>query len=75
MCMYLAMRVTATIWTAIVLHGLTDPATFLSTGGVDEAVRSIVAIVTRPWTRRARSVSRVTSASAWSWVRATYSAS
>ncbi|SHF66620.1 CPBP family intramembrane glutamic endopeptidase [Geodermatophilus nigrescens] len=38
MCMYLAMRVTGTIWTAIVLHGLTDPTTILATGGVDEAV-------------------------------------
>ena len=38
MCMYLAMRVTGTIWAAIVLHGLTDPTTILSTGGVDEAV-------------------------------------
>ncbi|MGY1752974.1 CPBP family intramembrane glutamic endopeptidase [Blastococcus sp. SYSU D01042] len=37
-CMYLAMRVTGTIWAAIVLHGLTDPTTILSTGGVDEAV-------------------------------------
>ena len=37
-CMYLAMRVTGTIWAAIVLHGLTDPTTFLSTGGIDEAV-------------------------------------
>ncbi|MGY1695191.1 CPBP family intramembrane glutamic endopeptidase [Geodermatophilus sp. SYSU D00814] len=37
-CMYLAMRVTGTIWVAIVLHGLTDPTTILSTGGVDEAV-------------------------------------
>ena len=25
MCMYLTMRVTGTIWAAIVLHGLTDP--------------------------------------------------
>ena len=40
MCMYLAMRVTGTIWTAIILHGLTDPATILSTGGLDEAVAS-----------------------------------
>ena len=38
MCMYLAMRVTGTIWTAIVLHGLTDPTTILATGGLDEAV-------------------------------------
>ena len=38
MCMYLSMRVTGTIWAAIVLHGLTDPTTFLSTGGIDEAV-------------------------------------
>ncbi|MGY1801846.1 CPBP family intramembrane glutamic endopeptidase [Blastococcus sp. SYSU D00922] len=37
-CMYLAMRVTGTIWAAIVLHGFTDPTTILSTGGVDEAV-------------------------------------
>jgi membrane protease YdiL (CAAX protease family) len=38
MCMYLAMRVTGTIWAAIVLHGLTDPTTFLATGGVDQDV-------------------------------------
>ncbi len=38
MCMYLSMRVTGTIWAAIILHGLTDPTTFLSTGGIDEAV-------------------------------------
>lgn len=38
MCMYLTMRVTGTIWAAIVLHGLTDPTTFLSTGGLDKAV-------------------------------------
>ncbi|MGN9910433.1 CPBP family intramembrane glutamic endopeptidase [Phytohabitans sp. LJ34] len=37
-CMYLAMRVTGTVWAAIVLHALTDPSTFLSTGGVDQAV-------------------------------------
>lgn len=39
-CMYLSMRLTGTIWTAITLHGLTDPTTFLATGGVDEAVTS-----------------------------------
>ena len=38
MCMYLTMRVTGTIWAAIVLHGLTDPTTFLATGGIDKAV-------------------------------------
>ena len=38
MCMYLAMRVTGTIWTAIVLHGLTDPTTFLASGGIDKSV-------------------------------------
>ena len=38
MCMYLTMGVTGTIWAAIVLHGVTDPTTFLSTGGIDEAV-------------------------------------
>jgi CAAX protease family protein len=38
MCMYLAMRLTGTIWTAIVLHGLTDPTTFLATGGIDKSV-------------------------------------
>lgn len=36
MCMYLTMRVTGTLWAAVVLHGLTDPSTFLSTGGVDQ---------------------------------------
>ncbi|MFE3289667.1 CPBP family intramembrane glutamic endopeptidase [Rhodococcus sp. NPDC059234] len=40
MCMYLAMRVTGTIWAAIVLHALTDPTTFLSSGGLDKAVGS-----------------------------------
>ena len=34
MCMYLTMRVTSTLWAAIVLHGLTDPTTILSSGGV-----------------------------------------
>ncbi|AQA25034.1 CAAX protease self-immunity family protein [Rhodococcus sp. MTM3W5.2] len=38
MCMYLAMRVTGTIWAAIVLHALTDPTTVLSSGGIDSAV-------------------------------------
>lgn len=28
------------IWSAIVLHGLTDPTTFLALGGVDEALTS-----------------------------------
>ncbi|MGW6540121.1 CPBP family intramembrane glutamic endopeptidase [Streptomyces sp. NPDC055051] len=37
-CMYLTMRVTGTIWAAIALHALTDPMTFLATGGIDEAV-------------------------------------
>lgn len=37
-CMYLTMRVTGTIWAAIVLHGLTDPTTFLASGGLDKAV-------------------------------------
>ncbi|WP_018349914.1 CPBP family intramembrane glutamic endopeptidase [Longispora albida] len=40
MCMYLAMRVTGTIWAAIVLHAVTDPTTFLSTGGLDKAVNT-----------------------------------
>jgi membrane protease YdiL (CAAX protease family) len=38
MMMYLSMRLTGTIWTAIVLHGLTDPTTFLATGGLDKSV-------------------------------------
>ncbi|MFE4498480.1 type II CAAX prenyl endopeptidase Rce1 family protein [Rhodococcus sp. NPDC056743] len=38
MCMYLTMRVTGTIWAAIVLHGITDPTTILSTGGLDTAI-------------------------------------
>ncbi|MCX4780330.1 CPBP family intramembrane glutamic endopeptidase [Streptomyces sp. NBC_01264] len=37
-CMYLVMRLTGTIWSAIVLHALTDPTTIFSSGGVDEAV-------------------------------------
>ncbi|WP_028660071.1 CPBP family intramembrane glutamic endopeptidase [Nocardioides insulae] len=38
MCMYMAMRVTGTIWAAIILHALTDPTTFLASGGLDKAV-------------------------------------
>lgn len=38
MCMYLTMRVTGTIWAAIVLHGLTDPTTILVSGGIDTSV-------------------------------------
>ncbi|MFD6056274.1 CPBP family intramembrane glutamic endopeptidase [Agromyces sp. NPDC060279] len=34
--MYLTMRVTGSLVWAIVLHGLTDPTTFLATGGVDK---------------------------------------
>jgi len=34
--MYLTMRVTGSIVWAMVLHGLTDPTTFLASGGVDE---------------------------------------
>ena len=37
-CMYLSMRVTGTIWAAIILHALTDPTTMLATGGIDETV-------------------------------------
>ncbi|GGY14220.1 hypothetical protein GCM10010326_02020 [Streptomyces xanthochromogenes] len=37
-CMYLTMRVTGTIWAAIILHAFTDPTTFLASGGVDESV-------------------------------------
>ncbi|WP_334152838.1 CPBP family intramembrane glutamic endopeptidase [Microbacterium sp.] len=37
-CMYLVMRVTGSIVWAIVMHGLTDPTLFLSTGGIDTAV-------------------------------------
>lgn len=40
--MYLTMRVTGTIWAAIVLHGLTDPTTILSTGGLDTSVTTEV---------------------------------
>ncbi|MFK4730288.1 CPBP family intramembrane glutamic endopeptidase [Agromyces mediolanus] len=35
--MYLSMRVTGSLVWAVVLHGLTDPTTFLATGGVDKA--------------------------------------
>lgn len=38
MCMYLAMRVTGSFWAAVALHALTDPTTFLSSGGVDRGV-------------------------------------
>jgi membrane protease YdiL (CAAX protease family) len=34
--MYLTMRVTGSLIWAMVLHGLTDPTTFLATGGVDK---------------------------------------
>lgn len=37
-CMYLTMRVTGTIWAAVVVHGLTDPTTMLAAGGLDEGV-------------------------------------
>lgn len=37
-CMYLAMRVTGSLWAAILLHAATDPSTFLASGGLDEAV-------------------------------------
>ncbi|TQL81917.1 CPBP family intramembrane glutamic endopeptidase [Microbacterium saperdae] len=36
-CMYVIMRVTGSIVWAIVMHGLTDPTLFLSTGGIDTA--------------------------------------
>jgi membrane protease YdiL (CAAX protease family) len=36
--MYLSMRVVGFIWAAMVLHGLTDPTTILSTGGLPGAV-------------------------------------
>ncbi|MGC4763363.1 CPBP family intramembrane glutamic endopeptidase [Micromonospora sp. DT46] len=39
-CMYLVMRVTGTIWAAIILHGITDPTTILSSGGIDQAVNA-----------------------------------
>jgi membrane protease YdiL (CAAX protease family) len=39
-CMYLSMRVTGTVWTAIVLHALTDPTTMLATGGIDTSTSS-----------------------------------
>ncbi|MGC5168019.1 CPBP family intramembrane glutamic endopeptidase [Luteimicrobium sp. DT211] len=39
-CMYLAMRVTGTFWAAVVLHALTDPTTFLASGGVDTSTTS-----------------------------------
>lgn len=34
-CMYLTMRVTGTLWAAVLLHGLYDPTLFLSAGGID----------------------------------------
>ncbi len=37
-CMYLVMRLTSTIWSAIALHAVTDPTTVLAGGGIDEAV-------------------------------------
>lgn len=38
MCMYLTMRVTGTIWAAILLHGLTDPTTTMATGALDRSL-------------------------------------
>lgn len=35
--MYLTMRVTGNLIWAVILHGLTDPTTFLATGGIDQA--------------------------------------
>ncbi|MFF3212490.1 CPBP family intramembrane glutamic endopeptidase [Streptomyces sp. NPDC002886] len=37
-CMYLVMRLTGTIWSAIALHAVTDPTTILSSGGIDAGV-------------------------------------
>ncbi|MFF1632263.1 CPBP family intramembrane glutamic endopeptidase [Leifsonia sp. NPDC058248] len=34
-CMYLTLRVTGNLIYPIILHALTDPATFLATGGID----------------------------------------
>ncbi|WP_424217242.1 CPBP family intramembrane glutamic endopeptidase (plasmid) [Streptomyces sp. BI20] len=36
-CMYLTLRVTGSLWAAILLHALTDPTTMLATGGIDRA--------------------------------------
>lgn len=44
-CMYLSMRVTGTIWAAIILHALTDPTTMLATGGIDETVGTRTATI------------------------------
>jgi hypothetical protein len=35
--MYLTLRVTGNLIWPIILHALTDPTTFLATGGIDEA--------------------------------------
>ena len=35
-CMYLTMRVTRSLWSAVLLHGLYDPTLFLSAGGIDQ---------------------------------------
>jgi membrane protease YdiL (CAAX protease family) len=40
MMMYLTMRVTGSIIWPMIIHALSDPTTFLVSGGVDEAVRS-----------------------------------
>ena len=56
--------------------GLGCRAAWRATGAPQAERRaSIVAVATTPSTRRASSGSDVTNASAWSWVRATYSAS
>lgn len=36
-CMYLTLRVTGNLIWPMFLHGLYDPALFLSTGGIDQA--------------------------------------
>jgi len=36
-CMYLTLRVTRSLWAAVLLHGLYDPTLFLASGGIDQA--------------------------------------
>ena len=44
--MYLTMRVTGSLIWPIVLHAITDPTTFLATGGLDASVGHISPLVT-----------------------------
>ncbi len=44
--MYLTMRVTGSLIFAILLHAITDPTTFLASGGLDTSVGQLSPLVT-----------------------------